>query len=465
MTKVGLFSYLEKQSGAIAAISDRIWDLAELGMEEVQSSAVLANYLRQEGFTVSFGTGGLDTSFHAVFGTGRPRIAFLGEYDALPNMNQAAGSPVPAPDVDRTNGHGCGHHLLGAAAAAAAVAVAGWLSETKSPGSIEFFGCPAEENYSGKAIMAKAGAFSGLDAALTWHPACYNAVQGVSTLANYKAGFSFTGVSAHAAIAPHMGRSALDAVELMNVGANYLREHIPPQARMHYAITDAGGNSANIVQAHARVEYIIRAPQLDQVGDIYLRLCDIAKGAALMSGTELDIELIKTCANIINNKPIESILQKNMSADMLPLWSPEDKKLADAMKATMHDRSLEMLRSLAGPQAVAEMKKQSLHEQVFPYLSAKVSIPASSDVGDVSWNVPTAQFTAACYAMGTEEHTWQLVAQGKAAAAHKGMIMAAKVLAASAADLFCEPETLEHAREAWNAELAGRRYEMPTVLP
>ena len=458
MTKDELFAYLDRQSDALAAISDQIWDLAEIGMEEVESSAVLARFLRQEGFSITFGTGGLETSFHAVFGTGQPRIAFLGEYDALPNMSQIAGSPSPLLDVDRANGHGCGHHLLGVASAAAAVAVARWLTETKTPGCIEFFGCPAEENFSGKAIMAKSDAFSGLDAALTWHPTCYNAVQGVSMLANYKAGFSFSGVSAHAAIAPHMGRSALDSVELMNVGANYLREHVPSQARLHYAITDTGGNSANVVQAHARVEYIIRAPQLDQVGDIYLRLCDIAEGAALMSGTRVDMELIKTCANIINNKPLETILQNNMRAEILPTWSKEDKNLADAMISTMKDRNLEMVSSLAGPQAAAELKRQSIHEGIFPYISAKVSLPASSDVGDVSWNVPTAQFTAACYAMGTTEHTWQMVAQGKSDSAHKGMIMAAKVLAGSALDLFSEPEALERANKEWNVELMGRKY-------
>ena len=458
MTKSELFAYLEGQSGVMAAINDQIWSFAELGMEEVQSSAALADYLQKEGFTVTFGVGRLPTAFHAVFGAGHPRIALLGEYDALPGMSQVAGVSHPAPETGKTHGHGCGHHLLGAAAAAAAVAVSRWLAATQSSGTVEFFGCPAEENLSGKAIMAKSGAFSGLDAALTWHPTCYNAVQGVSTLANYKVGFSFSGVSAHAAIAPHLGRSALDSVELMNVGANYLREHVPSQARIHYAITDAGGDSANIVQAHARVEYIIRAPQLDQVGDIYLRLRDIAEGAALMSGTRVEIELIKTCANIINNKPLERVLQKNISPDMLPAWSQKDKACADAMIPTIPDNSLEMLSALAGPQAVAELKRQSLHEGVLPYISAKVSLPASSDVGDVSWNVPTAQFTAACFAMGTTEHTWQLVAQGKSPVAHKGMVLAAKVLAGSALDLFCEPETLEQAGQELNAALAGRQY-------
>ena len=458
MDKGKIYEYLNAQAETFAALSDRIWDLAEIGMEEVKSSAALAEKLKEEGFSITFGIGGIETAFRAVFGENGSRIAFLGEFDALPNMSQQAGVATPAPEEGKTNGHGCGHHLLGTASAAAAIATAKWLTDNEISGTVEFYGCPAEENFSGKAILAKAGVFDGLDAALTWHPSCYNIVLGVSMLANYKIGFSFSGRAAHAASAPHLGRSALDAVELMNVGANYLREHIPSQARMHYAITDTGGNSANVVQAHARVEYIIRAPQLDQAGDIYTRLCDVAKGASFMTGTTVEIELIKTCANIINNKTLESVLQNNLAAAPLPNWSNEDIKLADSMISSMKDRDLNLVGALAGKQAAMELSQQSLHECTLPYVPVKISLPASSDVGDASWNVPTAQLSAACYAMGTAEHTWQLVAQGKAPAAHKGMLFAAKVMAGSAVDLFLEPQTLKQAADDFKNELAGRSY-------
>jgi len=458
MDKEKLYAHLDEKAEAFTALSDRIWDLAELGMEEVKSSAAIAELLQREGFNIAFGTGGIDTAFLATYGSGSPHIAFLGEFDALPNMSQKAGIAKPEPEEGKTNGHGCGHHLLGVASAAAAIATAKWLADEKIHGTVEYYGCPAEENFSGKAILAKAGVFTGIDAALTWHPSCYNVVFGVSSLANYKAGFSFTGVAAHAASAPHLGRSALDAVELMNVGANYLREHISSQARMHYAVTDTGGNSANVVQAHAQVEYIIRAPQLDQVNDIYVRLCDVAKGAALMTGTTVEFKLIKTCANIINNKALETVLQQNLESAAIPLWSQDDIALADSMIETMKDRDLSLVGALAGKQAAMELSRQALHENALPYLSAKTALPMSSDVGDASWNTPTAQLSAACYAMGTAEHTWQLVAQGKAPAAHKGMLLAAKVMAGSAIDLFLSPQILAQAAEDWKNELAGKDY-------
>ena len=457
MDKEALYTYLDGQAGAFAALSDKIWDFAELGMEEVQSSAALAECLRAAGFTVTLGIGGMATAFRAVFGEGGPRIAFLGEFDALPGMSQQVGALHPTPEEGKSSGHGCGHHLLGVASAAAAIAAARWLERGSLQGRVEYYGCPAEENLSGKAILAKAGVFDGLDAVLTWHPSCYNVVLGVSTLANYKAGFSFTGIAAHAASAPHLGRSALDAAELMNVGANFLREHIPSQARMHYAITDAGGNSSNVVQAHARVEYVVRAPQLDQVGDIYTRLCEVAKGAAQMTGTTVEIELIKTCANVINNKTLEGVLQQNLAAQS-PAWAPEDITLANAMMATMREKDLSLVAVLAGKQAAMALSQQALHAGALPYMPVKMAMPASTDVGDASWNAPTAQLSAACFAMGTAEHTWQMVAQGKAPAAHKGMMLAAKVMAGSAVDLLLAPETLRQANEEWKLELADRAY-------
>ena len=457
MDKEKLYAYLDEQTKIYTALSDRIWDLAEIGMEEVESSAALADRLQAEGFDISFGVGNIDTAFRASFGQGGPRIAFLGEYDALPNMSQEANVLHPIQEEGKCNGHGCGHHLLGVASAAAAIATAKWLKENDVQGQVEYYGCPAEENLSGKSILAKADVFAGLDAILTWHPSCYNVVLGISTLANYKASFSFTGTAAHASSAPHLGRSALDGIELMNVGANYLREHIPTQARMHYAITDAGGNSANVVQAHAKVEYIVRAPQLDQVNDIYIRLCDVAKGAALMTGTTVKPELIKTCANILNNKTLEQVMQSNLET-MKPDWSRDDQALANAIISTMDGKDLNLVSMLAGNQVTAELSAQSLHEGILPYLCAKIPLPVSSDVGDASWNAPTVQLSVACYAMGTAEHTWQMVAQGKMPAAHNGMMTAAKTMAGCAIDLFLAPETLEQAFTEWKDALAGRDY-------
>ena len=278
---------------------------------------------------------GIDTAFTASFGSGRPVIGFLGEFDALAGLSQEAGRVEKAALQPGGNGHGCGHNLLGVAAAAAAAAVKEYLEKTGQPGTVIFFGCPGEEGGSGKAFMAREGAFDGLDFAVTWHPSDVNSVRTGSSLANFQVLFQFEGVSAHAAGCPEMGRSALDAVELMNVGSNYLREHIIQEARLHYAVLDTGGYSPNVVQNHAGVLYLIRAPRIGQAKEIYDRVVDVARGAALMTGTQMHYELIKSCANVVPNRVMEQVMYEAMRDVPLPVYTEAEYENAGAFAGTV----------------------------------------------------------------------------------------------------------------------------------
>ena len=289
---------IEQKREKFIALSDKIWDVPELYFEEHQSSAYLSEALEEEGFQVERGVAGLETAFVGSYGTGKPVVAILGEFDALAGLSQKKGLTHHDPVVDGGNGHGCGHNLLGTGAFAAAVAIKEYMESNQLKGTVRFYGCPAEESGSGKAFMARAGLFDDADVAFSWHPWDVPGLMDVRMLANYSARFKFKGKSAHAAAAPHLGRSALDAVELMNVGVNYLREHMVQDARIHYAVTDTGGASPNVVQANAEVVYLIRAPEKDEVKSLYKRVYDIARGAALMTGTTFEVEFEGTASNL-----------------------------------------------------------------------------------------------------------------------------------------------------------------------
>ena len=466
LDKRDLYDYVEKNGEVWSDLSDKIWDHAETAFEEFQSAALIEETLRRYGFEVESGVGGIETAFVGTYGSGGPVIGVLAEYDALSGMSQRAGVAVREELTPGGNGHGCGHNLFAGGSVAAAAAVAKYLEENGLPGTVKLFGCPGEEGGSGKAFMARAGVFGGLDAAFAWHPMAVNAMFDMSTLANYQVLYRFKGVASHAAAAPHKGRSALDAVELMNVGANYLREHVIQEARFHYAVTDAGGFSPNVVQPHAQVLYLIRAPRTPQVEEIYRRINKIAQGAALMTETEVEIEFIKACANTIPNKTLSRILYDNFIDQKLPEYTEAERKLASDIAGTVPKGTNELERYLkAHPddlrKYVKELEGKDLCDVVLPFYENDPDnlLPGSSDVGDVSWNVPTAQIVTACYAMGTPEHSWQLVSQDRTSIGHKGMLLAGKVMAGAVVDVMERPEVLKAAKEELTFRLAGDVYQ------
>ena len=447
---------IENKRDSFIKVSDRIWEFAETRFEEYQSSELLAGTLESEGFQVERGVGGIQTAFIGSFGSGSPVVAILGEFDALSGMSQKKGQAKEEPLVPGANGHGCGHNLLGTASLAAAVAVKQYMEENNMSGTVRYYGCPGEEGGSGKTFMARAGLFDDVDFALCWHPMGYNSIMAVESLANYQVYFKFRGKSAHAAASPHLGRSALDAVELMNVGVNYLREHIITDARVHYAITNSGGLSPNVVQPYAEVLYLVRAPKVDQVQEIYERVCKIAKGAALMTETEVEIVFDKACSNVVQNETIEQVMYKNFQELGVPVHDEEELKLAKAVRATLTEQERQTAERLS-----ADTPDPDMVSWINPYTGATIPLNGSTDVGDVSWITPTAQCTTACFINGSTLHSWQWVTLGATSMAHKGMLHAGKVMASTAVDMLKNPELIEKAKAELKQRLGNTTYVNP----
>lgn len=460
---------IQPKEGMYFETSDKIWDLAETKFHENESAEVIINVLKNEGFTIETGTGGIDTAFVATYSGKGPIIGFLGEYDALPEMTQKSGSSSKEinDETDNTNGHGCGHNLLGTASLAAAIATRDYIKEKGIDAQIRYYGCPAEEGGSGKTFMARAGAFDDLDMAICWHPATDTTVFGVKTLANIQAAFSFKGKTAHAANAPDMGRSALDAAELMNVGGNYLREHVTSEARYHYSYLDAGGVAPSVVQDRAKLLYLIRAPKVGQVKEIYDRLCKIAEGAALMTETEVTIEFDKACSNYMPNGVYSEIMGEVIEEYGAPKFDEEDQIFAKAIHDTLNEEEKQFrMVPPVGPvekKIALENAGKVLADYIYPYNPAlkNFTMPGSTDVGDVSWIVPTVQCIVATEVLNTAMHTWRWVANGKSGIAKKGMIQAAKIMAATAVRVIENPEYIEKAK----AELKETTDITPYVNP
>lgn len=457
----------EKQNIYIKAC-DRIWEFAETRFEEYKSSELLRKILKEEEFRVTEDIADMKTAFVACYGSGKPVIAFLGEFDALYGMSQKSDVPVKDPIVNGGKGHGCGHHALGTGAMAAAIAVKDYMKKHNLEGTVRFYGCPGEESGSGKAYIAREGYFEDVDTALTWHPGSENAVWSMNFLATLQVYFKFHGKSAHAAACPHLGRSALDAVELTNVGANFLREHIIQEARIHYAITDGGGLSPNVVQANAAVLYQIRAPKMKDARAIYDRVVNIAKGAALMTDTELEIVFDRGSSNLILNDTLDKLLYENFEKVGPVAVDKDDIEFAREIRKTLSDREKkvneEKLSNYYGSEAekmAEEIRGKEVIDIVYPYKETNEVMPGSTDVGDVSWNTPTAQITTVCYAKDTPGHSWQLVAQGKERLFHKGMLEASKVLALSGIELFENHEIIEKAKSEFKKRLSGEKYKCP----
>ncbi|WP_274307916.1 M20 family metallopeptidase [Solibacillus daqui] len=443
----------------IITLADQIWEIAETRFEEHESVQLLTSYLEKIGFEVELGIGGLPTAFVASYGTKGPVIGILGEYDALPGLNQKPATPLREAIVEGANGHGCGHNLLGTAGIAAVAVLKGLIAAGEIDGTIRYYGCPAEEGGSGKTFMVREGVFNDVDVALTWHPNSFTGVFSFSSLANYQVYFEFEGIAAHAANSPHLGRSALDAVELMNVGVNYLREHIPTTARVHYAVTNTGGMSPNVVQSQAEVLYLIRSKTIAEVDEIYKRILKIAEGAALMTETKVTVKFDKACSNYIPNDTINKIIFDKLQDVGLPEYSDEEYAYAKQMASTITQQELmsakEEMKRLAGTQAdqlQLEQLDSPFYEEVLPYEKSQEAMAGSTDVADVSWVVPTAQFFTTCFVLGTPLHTWQLVSQGKTSLGHKGMIYAGKVLAATAVELFTNKDSIAQAKQELEAQ-------------
>ena len=455
-------AWIELNRNKFTALSDQVWGFAELGFTEQNSSALLAGVLEQAGFTLERGVAEIPTAFIASFGAGKPVIAILGEYDALPGLSQEA-LPVEKPINQGGNGHGCGHNLLGVAGLAAVMAVQQAILAGEVKGTIRYYGCPAEENGSGKTFMVKAGVFKDVDLSLCWHPDVYNGIVGGNILANIKVNFRFHGKAAHAAYDPYNGRSALDAVELMNVGANYLREHLIPDARLHYIITNGGGSAANVVPPLAESQYILRAPLLSQVDEIYARVVDIAKGAALMTGTELEILFQKGMSNLLLNDTITDVLYEKMLTIDPPDYEAGELDFARQISTTCADGDMPgLLSKLYGREARGLVPADTLLlRQVMPNTHTDYISPGSTDVGDVSWVTPTGQIETTCAALNTPSHSWQMTAQGGMSIGHKGMLYAGKVMGAAALEFMADPKRLQAAREEFEQKIKQTPYHCP----
>ncbi len=457
---------IESMKPHFTTLSDSIWDFAELKFEERQSAGVLANALEENGFVVRRGVAGMDTAFIGEFGHGKPVIAFLGEFDALAGMSQMAGVAEAKPLQPDASGHGCGHNLLGVGSLMAAIALARHLKANNLPGTVRYYGCPGEEGGSGKTFMVRAGLFDDVDAALTWHPAPFNGVRSTNNLAVLEYFYRFKGVASHASNAAHLGRSALDAVELMNVGVNFLREHMPQDCRVHYAITDAGGKAANVVQAKAEVLYLIRAPEMRQALDLAARVDKVARGAAMMTETEVEIVFDTASTNLLPNITLETAMHENMVALGPIAFDEADQAFAKVIQDTFTEEAIKS--SIRLYQIKGDVFSNGkidgstpLHLGLRDFEGQSHFRAGSTDVGDVSWVTPTAQCWTPAWAIGTNPHTWQVVAQGKSPAAHKAMAHAAKTLASTGLSLMSSPELLESVKKEWLEKTEGSDYVCP----
>ncbi len=462
MTKQQAQSYVESKQGTILDASHKIWEYAELSLKEEKSAACYISKLKEEGFEVTENLCGISTAFKASYGSSGPKIGILAEFDALSGLSQKGASVVPEEIVPNGSGHGCGHAMLGAASFGAALGIKHYLEETGVPGTVIFYGCPGEEGGASKAVMARDGEFDALDAALTWHPGDVNAVSSGTWNSCIQAIYQFKGIAAHAAGNPEMGRSALDAVEVMNIGVQFLREHMKSECRIHYSILNAGGPSPNVVQPKADVLYMIRSPKVKDALELEKRVDKIAEGAALITETTFNKIFVDGCSGGITNYTLEQVLYDNMKAVGPVQYTDEEWEYAKALQKTYPaSGELPDEKVLTDPekkQYVAKMSEngtRALNDYIFPLCSNELFSPGSSDVGDVSWNAPTAQFHAVTFPSGSPGHSWQNVSCGVSTIGDKGVMFAAKVLCGAAIDLYEDPKTLAAAKEEFLSKSAG----------
>jgi aminobenzoyl-glutamate utilization protein B len=452
-----IWSFVDAKKETFEKLADDVWAVPETCFGEFRSAALHRKTLEEQGFRVTANCGGLPTAVMGEAGEGGPVIAILGEFDALPGLSQEAGVAERREIEAGGAGHGCGHNLLGSGAMLAATAIKDYLAKNGLKGRVRYYGCPAEEGGSGKAFMVREGAFDDVDVAISWHPAPFMALNVANSLSMIQADFSFVGRASHAAAAPHLGRSALDAVELMNVGVNYMREHVPSDARIHYAIVDSGGSQPNVVQARAKVRYMMRAIELPTMMNIFERVRKIADGAALMTETSVTSQVVSAMSSLLGNGPLEKTMQANLQHLGPPPFDDSDRAFAKKMQGTFSEDDIgTAYRRFGVPRG-----EDALGEIVVPADSPRGQLRGSTDVGDVSWVVPTVQAYGATYAIGTPPHSWQMVAQGKAPAAHKGMTHVAKAMAATAFDVLRDPALLAEAKADFAARTKAFAYKSP----
>ncbi len=429
---------LDASRGRHAALAHELWNLAEVGYQEEKSSALLAGELERAGFAVQRGVAGMPTAFVASFGSGKPVLGVLGEFDALPGMSQAA---KPELEAARENGagHACGHNLFGPGSLAAVIAVKDWMAAQGKSGTLRYYGTPAEEGGGGKLYLVRAGLYDDVDAVLAWHPADRNDPSEPRSLAAMAVDFRFHGVAAHASVAPEKGRSALDALEALDFLVNLMREHVPSDARIHYVVTN-GGKAPNIVPDFASASYLVRHPKLEVLDEIWARVLKAAEGAALGTGTTMEWELVSFYYPLLGNAYLAELQTKNMQRVGGVSYTAEERAFAEALAKTLPPGGLPIgsQESISPPESVQGR--------------------GSTDVGDVAWVVPTTQFFAATWVPGTPPHTWQAVAASGNSIGEKGMLVAAKTLALTLIDLLSDPTHLVKVRAEFDQRRAGRSY-------
>jgi len=421
---------LDSKSESYFKVAKQIWNFAEVGYQEYKSSRLLQEILSNEGFDVEVGVAEIPTAFMASYGQGSPIIGILGEFDALPGITQTE-SPTREERTDVNAGHACGHHLFGVGSAAAAIAVKNWMMSNNIKGTVRFYGTPAEEGGAGKAYMVRAGMFDDVDAVLHWHPANRNAANAASSLANKSAKFRFYGLSAHAASAPHQGRSALDGVEAMNNMVNMLREHMTMESRTHYVITK-GGEAPNVIPDFAEVFYYVRHPDMEIAASNFERVVKCAEGAAIGTGTEMEYEVIHGIYNVLPNVTLSQIMHDNLLRVGGVKYNKDEKSFANKIIASFE---------------YGDNISFQLAENIGPFKVIRKGQGGSTDVGDVSWAVPTAGLRTATYVPGTPSHSWQAIASSGSTIGQKGMINASKTMSLTAMHLMQNANILKKAKE------------------
>lgn len=445
--KQAILADLDKRSPEFAGISKQIWDYAELGYMEEKSAKLLEEQLVKEGFDVKTGVAGIPTAFVATYGSGKPIIGILGEYDALPGLATEA-KPDFTPIQGQRGGHGCGHNLFGTASMAAAVEVKNWLKSSGHSGTIKIYGCPAEEGGSGKVYMVREGLFNDVDVVLHWHPGSQNAADAGTSLANKNAKFRFRGIAAHAAASPERGRSALDGVEAMDYMVNMMREHIPQDTRIHYVITK-GGDAPNVVPAFAEVYYYARHKDRDILQSVWKRIENAAEGAAKGTGTKVEWEVLGGVFNLLPNVTLAEVMHQNLKTVGGVTYTPEETAFAEKISETFGEQKV--------PVTNAALVKD------FRDASESATSGGSTDVGDVSWTVPTVGLQTATWVPGSSAHSWQSTAASGMSIGQKGMIVAAKTIALTALDLYKSPALIEKARAEW-VQKRGANFKYEALL-
>ena len=461
---------IEAKKDLILDVSHQIWAFAELSLKEVKSAALYKEKLKEAGFSLQEGYAGIETAFSGSFssGTGKPVIGILGEFDALSGLSQKAASTVKEETVKNGSGHGCGHNMLGAASFGAALGVKKYLEETGKDGTVIFFGCPGEEGGAAKAFMAREGLWKTLDAALTWHPGRTNEVTTGTNNSCVQVLYEFKGVAAHAAGNPEDGRSALDAAELMNTGVNYLREHMKPDCRIHYAMVDGGGLSPNVVQPHASVLYMVRSCKVKDTLELAKRVDACAEGAAIMSGTSFKKIFVDGTADTVPNTTLEKLIYECMQEIPLPEYTDEEKAFAEALDATCpkdgelpghgakYDASIrETVKKLSAN------GEKALNDFLMPFYTGNEFSPGSTDVGDVSHETPAVEFRAVTFTAHSPGHSWQNVSSGNSLIGDKGTLYAAKVLANAAVKIFDNSGIVQMAKNELKERTDGEPYLCP----